>query len=504
MRIAAIVPMSALLAVAWQGRGSAEERRYSLVIGYNGAPASGSGAPLRFADDDALAFVELRRQLADETVLLTVPDSESRRRYPEAVERAQPPTIVALDRAMAQIGDALRADRSAGRTTVFSFFYSGHGVRAADGEATLTLLDEGLTRRMLFERVIDRAPADVIHLFIDACHAEAMVRSRDGDASANIVALSPDDIADSQRQLGKHPNVGFIVASSSEGAAHEWDAYQSGVFTHEVVSAMRGAADVNGDGRIEYSELGAFLSAANREVQDPRARLHTIVRPPMSAPRSPLADFSRARDVARLVRIPAAIESISIEDAFGNHLAEGRPELGFFMTISLPANQQLFIRRGDQEAGVVLRPGIDREFRGLAFQERPSRPRGALESSMRAGLFLAQFGPAYYRGYVDAQEVVPVPIAALPSLTVDTGTASPAPRRAFVPRAVLSGGALACVATSLAFSGLAWQAWRDNRNATEQASIDANHRYRTDVTLAGTFLVSGMLVAGVALLIGSD
>ena len=37
------------------------------------------------------------------------------------------------------------------------------------------------------------------------------------------------------------------------------------------------------DGKIEYSELSAFLSAANREVTDPRARLAVVVHPPAMA-----------------------------------------------------------------------------------------------------------------------------------------------------------------------------------------------------------------------------
>src|SRR5262249_51312720 len=158
-----------------------------------------------------------------------------------------------------------------------------------------------------------------------------------------------------------------------------------------------------------YSELGAFLAAANREVQDPRARLQAIIRAPISAPRSPLADLSRARGTSRLTRIPAAPDAFSIEDAWGNRLVDGRPEVGFAMSVMLPANAQLFVRRGGREAELTLRPGADAEFRSLGFRERPSRARGAVESALRAGLFLTQFGPAYYRGYVDREDMVAVP-----------------------------------------------------------------------------------------------
>jgi uncharacterized caspase-like protein len=48
------------------------------------------------------------------------------------------------------------------------------------------------------------------------------------------------------------------MASASNTQAHEWDDYQTGVFTHELLSGLRGGADVNGDGRVEYSEMAAF------------------------------------------------------------------------------------------------------------------------------------------------------------------------------------------------------------------------------------------------------
>src|SRR5205085_8359123 len=138
---------------------------------------------------------------------------------------------------------------------------------------------------------------------------------------------------------GRYLRVGMAIASSRDGVAHEWDLYQSGVFTHELISALRGAADVNGDGRVEYSELGAFLSAANREVQDPRARLRAVVWPPQAAPRAAIADLAISRGNARLTHIPAAAAPFFIEDARGNRLADGHPELGSTMSLSLPAAQ---------------------------------------------------------------------------------------------------------------------------------------------------------------------
>jgi caspase domain-containing protein len=497
----------ALLGVLWQGRASADERQYALIIGYNGPPSgerTDAPPPLRFADDDAMAFYELQREAGNEAILLVLPDSDTRSSYPDSVDAAQAPTLEALDRAMAHLKAEMQADSRAGRTPVFFFFYSGHGVHGVDGQAALTLLDGSLSRKMLYEHVLDQAPADVVHLLVDACYAEAIVSPRDGDAK--VVPLSPSDVAAylSQSTLARYPRVGMAIASSSDGTAHEWDLYQSGVFTHELISALRGAADVNGDRRIEYSELDAFLAAANREVQDPRARLRAIVKAPVDAPRAAMADLSRGQGVARLTKIPAASEAFSVEDTRGNRLADGRPELGFSMSLSLPANQRLFVRRGDREAELLLRPGTDSEFGALVFRERPLRARGAVESALRAGLFLTPFGPAYYRGYVDREDVAAVPVAPALGLFADARAGGPPTRRKSAVSSLLGGAGAALLTSSALFAGLAGSAWHDNQNAVERDSADAVSRFRLDTALTAGFLLSGAACLTAALLVGSD
>lgn len=492
-------------AAAWPAAASAEELRYALIVGNNSAPPSANGdrlAPLAFADDDAFAFYELRRELGDQAVLLAAPDDDTRRRYARSAPAAAPPTEAALDQAVARLAAQMRSERRAGRTQVLSFFYSGHGALGEDGQSALTLLDGLLTRRALLEKVLDRIPADVVHLSIDACHAEDLVRAR--DASTRVVALSREDVDDylAQSTLARHPNVGMALANSRSGDAHEWDAYQSGVFTHQLISALRGAADVNGDGRVEYSELGAFLAAANREVEDPRARLKALVRPPAAHPHAAITDFSGGPAVARLTGITAARDAFSVEDGTGYRLVEGRPELGFTMTVALPANRTLFLRRGEHETEFVLRPGADLDFRSLALRPRASRTRGSLESALRVGLFAAQYGPAYYRGYVDRADGVTVPAVVSGARVLEAPSpAESQPARGARLRPWLGGAAAALLGSSVVFGGLAFDAWRDNQGAVERASADASDRFRLDTALAAGFLVSGVACAVAAALV---
>ena len=58
-------------------------------------------------------------------------------------------------------------------------------------------------------------------------------------------------------------------------------------------SALAGAADIDGDGRVTYAEAHAFISAANGRVQDARARLSAYAAPPALHRDEPLFDRSR-------------------------------------------------------------------------------------------------------------------------------------------------------------------------------------------------------------------
>ena len=104
-------------------------------------------------------------------------------------------------------------------------------------------------------------------------------------------------------------------------------------------------------------------------------------------------------------RHPLVGGAVYVEDARGNRIVDGRAELGFAMAVAVPAGEQLFVRNNDREAALFLRAGDRQPFDRLDFHRRPMRSRGAMESSLQAGLFVMPFGPAYYSGYTDRQEI---------------------------------------------------------------------------------------------------
>jgi hypothetical protein len=391
----------------------AEVRTYLLVIGNNAAPPANDGdgqlEPLRYADDDAADFYSFFRPISAGGTLLAVLDTDSQKRFPELAAEARAPSLAELRAAVARLQPLFVADRAAGHDPVLLFFYSGHGTRGG-GVPALTLLDGALTQEVLYSEVLAALPARYAHLFVDACHAEAVVRSR--DLEAQTVSITPSDVESyaSRSTLARFPHVGAVVATSSAGLSHEWDVYQRGVFSHELLSALRGAADVNGDLRIEYSELSAFLSAANREVADPRAHLAVVTRPPALNPRVPLVDLKALRGGFRLSGRAAVLGSIYIEDELGNRLLDLHAEVNSMVNVVLPAVRRLYVRGRLGEAVIEPRPDTTVAFDEMRFARRTTVARGSVEDALHRGLFAASYGPAYYRGYVDkATDFVPVP-----------------------------------------------------------------------------------------------
>jgi hypothetical protein len=494
--------LAALLAALAPGVARAETALFSLAIGYNGAPADADAASvrsLRYADDDAAAFHQLARGLARRSYLLAILDADTQSRFPGLAEEAGPPSLAGIERAVEALNQQLAAASRAGLEPVVLVFYSGHGRRREDGPASLTLLDGELTQQVLYDRILGALKARYVHLLVDACHAEAVVHPR--DVQAAVVDARPADVASylSEKTLARFPHVGAIVASTSNAQAHEWDAYQRGVFTHEVLSGLRGAADVDGNGQIEYSELAAFLAAANRSVLDPRARLETVVRPPPLNPRAPLADLRALPGMSRLRGEPAPLGALTIEDARGARLLDLRAEPGFAVNLVLPADQTLFVRSRDREAEVRLRPGQSQALDRLAFHPTGVRPRDALDSSLRRGLFATGFGPAYYRGFVDrASDLISVDLTARePAVAEIEVTPAPPARRV---NWWVAGAAGTLAASAGVFTGLSLDARGDyHRAAFERETTAARDRYDRDRAWAIGLGSAAVVAAGVGL-----
>jgi hypothetical protein len=95
---------------------------------------------------------------------------------------------------------------------------------------------------------LDEMPADVRIAVLDACASGAFTRLKGGKARKPF-------LVDESASMRGHA---FLTSSAETEAAQESDHIGASYFTHYLVSGLRGAADVTGDGRVTLNEAYQF------------------------------------------------------------------------------------------------------------------------------------------------------------------------------------------------------------------------------------------------------
>ena len=468
---------------------------HAVIVASNTAPDP-SLAPLRYADDDGARWYELFSAYADDVTLLSVLDAETQRLHRDVVGHTEPPTWAALHDRLDRTFAAMARERAAGRPVVFYFVFAGHGGVGDAREGFVWLQDRRLTRTMLLRDVIGASPATTNHVIIDACDAYFMVNSRGGksdrvgeDHADLLAALGAED------SLARYPNTGVILSTAAAQEAHEWSAWQAGVFSHELRSALVGAADVNGDGRIEYSEVKAFVAAANARIDDPRARLSVYAQPPRANLATPLFDEARFRAGAVLALGPSDGGKYYLEDARGVRYADFNKAPEAALRIALVPSPYYFIRGERDEAQIPAEHRGVAKLGELAWGRVTVASRGSTSETFRRDLYEVPYGPRFYYGFVASSGDLPVREAAGVTL------APPAPSRwGFLaePRFVALEAAVA-LAAGAGVSGLfakgAYDDFQDRFRRTGIRDRGLESRF-DDRKLATNVLAGAALAAG--------
>ena len=393
-----------------------ERVAYALILA-NNASTDPKQAPLRYADDDGARYYELFAPRTRETVLLSVLDAETQSLHPGLASKTRPPTRAALQEALGRLNARMAEDQARGDNPVLYFVFTGHGKRGPAGEGTVNLLDGAFTRTDLYEKVIAPSRASFLHLIVDACDSYFLVNSRGAlpVAPARIEAVKS---LLATRELSRYPHVGAVLSTTREQESHEWSAIRSGVFSHQVRSALAGAADVNADGRVEYSELQAFVAAANQGVEDVRGRLDVSIQPPALDRATPLVDLGGEPRLGFLL-LPTGLEGrLWVEDARGLRVMELHKDRERSVVLGLPLGRGYHLRATGREAPFQLsRAGAVVDATGLSWRDNAFAARGAVEDAFRDKLFSVPFGPHFYNGYMASLGQTPVAPEQQPDLS---------------------------------------------------------------------------------------
>lgn len=352
--------------------------RFAVVIGNNRAEHSGE-VTLHYADDDAAATHRLLTEAGVHSVLLTTLDADTQR-LDGAARPDGPATWTALTAVLDGFFEKMRGTAEGGELLLF---YSGHG-DVAHGEGYVMLEDRRLTRRLLYQ-LLARSPGRRNHVIIDACKSYFLAFERGPGGERADYPRAFDD----GQVPARLANTGFILSTSSDRDSHEWERFQAGIFSHEVRSALRGAADLDGNGRISYAELGAFLNTANEGIRNRRFRPDFAIRPP-----------ARALDTEVLVwpgevaiSVPGGLGHLYVETGSGDRLLDVHASQDQQLGLRLPTERPLFIRRADDSVEFKLTELAPTRLSALTAHGIGVARRGALHLAFEQ-LFHVPFGEA--------------------------------------------------------------------------------------------------------------
>ncbi len=216
-----------LLLLVFAALPASAARRFALVIGANaGEP---NEVRLRYAESDAERMARILRDVggfeASDVLLLTQVDAENVRR------------------ALIGLNARVRAER--GEALLF-VYYSGHG--SADA---LHLAGSRFDMSELKE-LVSGSPAKQRVLVIDACRSGAITRIKGGHAAPGFqIAFDKASAAE---------GVAILTSSAAGEDSQESDEYGASIFTHYLASALLGAADHDGDGKVTLAEAFSYAS----------------------------------------------------------------------------------------------------------------------------------------------------------------------------------------------------------------------------------------------------
>lgn len=204
---------------------AAARRRFALVVGANDG---GRSKQLRHAVSDARAFAKVMESLGGvrpvDAIFLQDPDPAE------------------LQRGLIALREKVEGQRATLGQSELVFYYSGHS-----DESGLWLKGLRFPYSEL-HRALDAVRPEFSIAVLDSCQSGTFARAKGGTWVAPFLA---------DRATSVHGQA-TLTSSSATEVSQESDRIGGSFFTHNLISGLRGAADVSRDGRVTLGEAYQF------------------------------------------------------------------------------------------------------------------------------------------------------------------------------------------------------------------------------------------------------
>lgn len=257
--------------------------------------------------------------------------------------------------------DALQGAFAGGEPRWLTVYYSGHA------EEDALLLGRERLPLGAFEAAVAATGAEVRLIVLDACASGSMARAKGGRRAPGFL-VRVDDTPGLKGQV-------VLASSAADEASQESERIGGGVFTHHLVTGLRGAADSSGDGAVTLEE--AYGYAYHQTLLDTSGSLGGVQHPTYKLELSGRGELvlTRARTEATSILFPEGSDGtwMIFDRAHKTFVGEVRLE-GASRRLGLPPGRYLVQKRGDDHllaAEVTLSRGVSARLEEADMERRP-------------------------------------------------------------------------------------------------------------------------------------
>jgi hypothetical protein len=281
--------------------------RFLLVAGANNGGTD--RVKLRYAESDANSFANVMSQMGgiEKNNILRVFD----------------PNTKTLQSGFSELAKRLQSKDPKARKEVI-VYYSGH----AD-EKGLRLSGD-IYSWANFRESVNKLNADVKVAILDACGSGAITRTKGG-------VSRPAFLQDASSEMRGYA---YLTSSNENEASQESDRLKGSFFTHALVSGLRGAADMTGDGKVTLNE--AYQFAFNETLQSTQSTSGGTQHPSRDMNLAGTGDvvMTDLREVSASLVLEKEMEGrFFIRDDKGNLVAELYKTSGKTVELGLPTGK---------------------------------------------------------------------------------------------------------------------------------------------------------------------